>query len=116
MFTLPPTKRSLAILTPPSITTEPFPTPTDCVELSTLNFPGSDKVFLILTSPPKVTGPSNCERICRESPPSTIILSLTVISSKIALNLAGSSPVTVGIGVSNEVSSPVEEDFLVLPI
>ena len=63
-----------------------------------------------------VTGPSNWERSCFESPPSTVRRSLIMTSSNTTLNLAGSSPVTVGIGVSKVVSSPVRADFFWLPI
>ena len=112
----PPTYKFLSMPTPPSTITEPVLVFVDCVVSKILNLPERERVSLTLTSLLNVTGPSNCDNISPESPPSTIILSLIVTSSKTALNLAGSSPVTVGIGVSNEVSSPVAEDFLVLPI
>ena len=63
-----------------------------------------------------VTGPSNWERICLDFPPSILSLSLTVISSKIELNLEGSSPVSVGTGASKVFSYPVAEVTLLLPI
>jgi len=53
------------------------------------------------------TGPSNWDKICLEVPPSTIILSLQITSSNITLNREGFSPVTVGIGASNVLSSVV---------
>ena len=62
-----------------------------------------------------VTGPSNCERTVSDLPPSTMILSLTTISSNTTLSLDGSSPVTVGTGISNVVSVPVEELTRLLP-
>ena len=112
----PPTYKSLSIPTPPSTIIAPELLLVDCVVFNTLSLPDKERVSLTLTSLLNVTGPSNWDRISPESPPSTIILSLIVASSKMALSLAGSSPVTVGIGVSNDVSSPVADDFLVLPI
>ena len=64
----------------------------------------------------KLTGPSNCDNDVFDLPPSTNILSLTVTSSKITLNLDGSAPVIVGTGTSKLISSPVVADFLLLPI
>ena len=78
--------------------------------------------FVILTlfddliSPLNVTGPSNCDRTWFDLPPSTTNLSFIVTSSNTALNLAGSSPVTVGTGISKLVSSPVADDFFWLPM
>ena len=71
---------------------------------------------LILTSFENVTGPSNCERTSPDAPPSTTNLSFIVTSSNTTLNREGSSPVTVGIGTSNDTSSPVAEDFFWFPM
>ena len=107
---------SLAIPKPPLIINAPELGEVELSSKKSLSLPETERVSFILTSLLKVTGPSNWDKISPESPPSTTILSLTVTSSKIALNLAGSSPVTVGIGVSNDVSCPVADDFLVFPI
>ena len=54
---------------------------------------------LIRNSPLNVTGPSNWDKIVPEFPPSTMRRSLITTSSKITLNLEGSLPVIVGIGI-----------------
>ena len=84
--------------------------------LFTARFPVTVVFELILTSLLNLTGPSNWERTVPELPPSTTSLSLIVTSSNTALNLDESSPVIVGIGLSNVTSSPVDEDVLRLPI
>ena len=71
---------------------------------------------LILTNLLNVTGPSNCDRIVFDFPPSTTSLSFMITSSKITDNLDGSSPVTVASGASNVLSCPVAELTLLLPI
>ena len=63
-----------------------------------------------------MTGPSNCERTVPEFPPSTRSLSLTITSSNTTLNLEGSSPVTVGTGISNVVCSPLDAEYFVFPM
>ena len=83
--------------------------------LSTIKSFLTVSLSLNLTLPLNVTGPSNWDRICRELPPSTSILSLTITSSNTTLNLFGSCPVTVGIGISNVVSCPVAELTRLLP-
>ena len=100
----------LPIPTPPATTSAPVVELLDSLSSVILT------LLVFLTSPLNVTGPSNCERIRPELPPSTTILSLTVTSSNTTLNLEGSSPVTVGIGVSIVVSSPVADDFFWFPI
>ena len=72
--------------------------------------------FLTLNCLVIVTGPSNCESTNPEVPPSTNILSLTVISSNATLNLDGSCPVIVGFGISYEIVCPLAEDTLVFPL
>ena len=72
--------------------------------------------FANLTFSLNVTGPSNCDNICFDVPPSTRILSLTITSSATKLNLFGSSPVIVGIGISNVDCCPLDEEILVFPM
>ena len=72
--------------------------------------------LLIMTFSLKVTGPSNCDKIWLETPPSTRILSLTITSSNTTDSLVGSSPVTVGMGISNVCCLPEEAEYLVLPM
>ena len=68
---------------------------------------------LYLTLLLNVTGPSNSDKTVPEFPPSTKSLSLTITSSNTTLNLDGSCPVIVGIGILNVTSLPVVElDFL----
>ena len=101
----PPTFKSLPIPTPPSTTSAPSPSVSESISFFILTCP------LCLTSELKVTGPSNCDRILLDFPPSTTSLSLIVTSSNTTLNREGSSPATVGTGLSNVVSSPVSADF-----
>ena len=87
-----------------------------CVVSVNLVLPDISSLSLILTSLLNVTGPSNSDNAVLDFPPSTTILSLIVASSNTTLNLPGSSPVTEGIGVSKDVSSPVNADFFWLPM
>ena len=91
----PPIFKSPTIPAPPSMTSAPVVLVVDCVVFAILTGPFAVKLSLKVTSPLSVTGPSNCERICPESPPSTTRLFLTITSSKTTLRLDGSSPVTV---------------------
>ena len=116
ILVLPPTFRFLAIPAPPLTTSAPFAVVVDSCWLVIFNWDLAFTLLENLTSLLNVTGPSNWERIVPELPPSTTSRSLTVTSSNTALNLDGSSPVTVGIGLSNVISSPVDEDVLRLPI
>ena len=84
--------------------------------LLSLNVPLTVRPPLILTCPPKLTGPSNSERIVLDLPPSTSSLSLTITSSKTTLNLDGSCPVMVATGISNVDSLPVAELIFLLPM
>ena len=100
---------SFAIPIPPSTTAAPVVALVVLTVLLTLSCPVSAMLtlpttsnFLVafdsLTSLLNVTGPSNCDKICLDVPPSTNNLSLTITSSATILNLFGSSPVMVGIG------------------
>ena len=51
-----------------------------------------------------------------ELPPSTINLSFITTSSNTTLNLDGSRPVTVGIGIPNVICSPLVDEYLVFPM
>ena len=99
-FKSPPTFKFLPIPAPPSTISAPLVLVVDCVPFAILTGPFAVKLSLKVTSSLKVTGPSNCERICPESPPSTTRLFLTITSSKTTLRLDGSSPVTVETGMS----------------
>ena len=116
----PPTLRFLPIPAPPLTTNAPDVVALDCEVLEILSaiveLGVTELLAVIFTFWLNVTGPSNWERTWFESPPSTTNLSLIVTSSNTALNLDGSSPVTVGTGISKLVSSPVAEDFFWLPI
>ena len=96
---------------PPATTRAPVVLLVDGVVSSNFRTPVIVPVFLSLTSLLNVTGPSNSDNDSFYLPPSTTSLSLIVVSSKTTLNLPGTSPVTDGIGVSNDVSSPVKADF-----
>ena len=113
---VPSTKRFLPIPTPPDTTREPVSLLVESLVAANCVWPVIFTVLLTLTLLLNVVGPSKEDRMSPESPPSTTILSLTVTSSNTALNLAGVSPVTVGIGVSNVDSSPVADDFFWFPI
>ena len=63
-----------------------------------------------------MTGPSNCERILFEFPPSTNRFCLIVTWSKITLNAEGFSPLTVGIGIPKRTSVPFFAPIFLLPI
>ena len=80
----------------------------------------SDEVEVIFLL--KSTGPSNCESSSPVLPPSTLIVLETVISAGLMISIPvsvptenTSSPVTVGIGVSNTSSLPVLEEIFLLP-
>ena len=118
----PPTNRFLSIPTPPSTVNAPVSVLIDCVVfvistvLLTFKAPFMMTKSFIFSSLLKVTGPSNWERTVLEFPPSTSNLSLIITSSNTTLNLDGSSPVTVGLGISNVVCSPLVAEYLVFPI
>ena len=83
---------------------------------STVNFLVILRSLLNLTLPLNVTGPLNWDRICWDGPPSTSNLFLIITSSNTTLNVLGSSPVTVGTGISNVICSPESDEILVFPI
>ena len=103
----PPMNTLLPILTPPAtFRAATDPTDVGLVVFVTFILLTEVKVlfgFANLTFSLNVTGPSNSESICFDTPPSTNNLSLTITSSATILNLFGSSPVIVGIGISNVV-------------
>ena len=92
----PPTVSLLPIPTPPSTTNAPVITLVESVAFLILKRSFAENSPLTLTSLLNVTGPSNCDRIVPEFPPSTRILSLTITSSNTTLSLVGSLPVIVG--------------------
>ena len=114
------------IETPPLTTNDPVgvtPQVDDAtVSLLNLTIPSTVKLvatlrsLLNLTLPLNVTGPLNWDRIVLELPPSTSSLSLMITSSNTTLSVLGSSPVTVGIGISNVICSPESDEILVFPI
>ena len=122
MVISPPIFKFFSIPTPPSTIRAPVSLLVDCVVfviswvLLTLRAPLIATVSFIFSSLLKVTGPSNCERTCWELPPSTIILSFTITSSKTTDSLEGSWPVIVGTGISKVICSPDCAEYLVLPM
>ena len=123
----PPIWTLLPIPTPPRVTIEPVVTLVEFVSLWTLMLPVEATLISPVTSSLllglanlifslNVTGPSNWDNICFDVPPSTSSLSFTITSSATILNLFGSSPVTVGIGISNVVCWPLADAILVFPM
>ena len=99
----------------------PIPTPPVIINEPVVDEVESVCVFILTTSLNwvsllRVTGPSNSDKTVLDLPPSTTNLSLIVTSSNTTLNRPGSSPATDGIGVSNDVSSPVRADFFWFPM
>ena len=94
MYEFPPTP------IPPLNTADPAFSLSALLIKVTLSCPFNVVLPLTLSWRVIVTGPSNCDRTNPDVPPSTIILSLTVTSSKATLNFEGSCPVIVGFGIS----------------
>ena len=78
---LPATFKFSPIPTPPLTIRAPFPNESEDVVFLILTWPLNVTASFALICLLNVTGPSNCERIVPESPPSTRSLSLTVTSS-----------------------------------
>ena len=87
---VPPIFRFLAIPTPPEIIRSPVVVEVDCRPSVILTVSVIVVSPLILKSLLNLTGPSNCDRIVPEFPPSTRTLSLMMTSSKTTLSLEGS--------------------------
>ena len=123
----PPICILLPIPTPPKVTIEPVVVLVELITLWTLILPVDATLispvtsnllfwFANLTFSLNVTGPSNWDNICFDVPPSTSSLSLIITSSATRLKRFGSSPVIVGIGISNVVCCPLADAILVFPI